>query len=199
MRESNKILYSNRGKKIEKNRKKLSDLHKGVLKVKRIVEKRNCLRCGEEFDIIATLSEIRNLKVKKYCSDKCARSRTQTKETKEKISNKLKGNTPHNKGKSSDKTFYTFICSVCNKEGINKTYNKNQKYHEKCWKTISGGIKNGSSRGKSGWYRGYWCDSSYELAWIIWALDNKINFTRNTNAFDYVYQNKVHKYFTQIL
>lgn len=53
-----------------------------------------------------------------------------------------------------------------------------------------GGYQKGSGRGKSGWYRGYYCDSSYELAWVIYNLDHDITFKRNTTKFPYEYNNK---------
>ena len=57
------------------------------------------------------------------------------------------------------------------------------------------GPRKGSSRGKKGWYKGYWCDSSWELAWVIYNLDNNIAFTRNTEGFEYLFDNIKHKYF----
>jgi hypothetical protein len=50
----------------------------------------------------------------------------------------------------------------------------------------SGGLRKGSGRGKKGTYKGYWCDSSYELAWVIYNLDNNIIFKRNTKKFKYL-------------
>jgi hypothetical protein len=50
----------------------------------------------------------------------------------------------------------------------------------------SGGLRKGSGRGKKGTYKGYWCDSSYELAWVIYNLDNNILFKRNTEKFKYL-------------
>ena len=49
-----------------------------------------------------------------------------------------------------------------------------------------GGYKPGGGRGKSGWFKGYWCDSSYELAWVIYNLDHNIKFERNTERFIYI-------------
>lgn len=60
---------------------------------------------------------------------------------------------------------------------------------------LKGGYRKGSGRGKSGWYKGYWCDSSWELAWVIYNLDNNILFKRNTQGFPYRYQNKECQYF----
>jgi len=59
----------------------------------------------------------------------------------------------------------------------------------------NGGYKIGSGRGKNGWYKGYWCDSSWELAWVIFHLDHKIKFERNNESFEYVYLNKLQKYY----
>jgi hypothetical protein len=54
-----------------------------------------------------------------------------------------------------------------------------------------GGYERGSGRGKKGWYRGYWCDSSYELAFVVWAIDHDIPFERNLQFFPYEYEGKV--------
>ena len=59
-----------------------------------------------------------------------------------------------------------------------------------CWLKCSGGIKKGSSRGKCGWYNGYWCDSSYELAWIIYQLEFNINFKRNLERYFIIHDGK---------
>jgi len=61
-------------------------------------------------------------------------------------------------------------------------------------KVNSGGYRRGSGRGKSGIYKGYWCDSSWELAWVIYHLDHKINFKRNRKKFPYVYREVTHNY-----
>ena len=53
----------------------------------------------------------------------------------------------------------------------------------------------GVGRGKGGWYKGYWCDSSYELAFVIYNLEHNIYFERNTEGFEYEFENKKHSYF----
>jgi len=68
---------------------------------------------------------------------------------------------------------------------ISLTANKNKK---------SGGMRKGSGVGKKGIYKGYWCDSSYELAWVIYNIDHNIKFERNYKSFPYEYNNKIHKY-----
>ena len=54
-----------------------------------------------------------------------------------------------------------------------------------------GGYERGSGRGRKGWYRGIWCDSTYELAFVIWALDHEIPFERNLEVFPYEYDGRV--------
>lgn len=61
---------------------------------------------------------------------------------------------------------------------------------EKCL----GGYVEGSGRGKSGRYKGYWCDSSWELAYVIYNLDHDINFSRNTEKFTYIHNGNEYKY-----
>lgn len=41
-----------------------------------------------------------------------------------------------------------------------------------------GGYRKGSGRSKSGYYKGIYCGSTYELCWVIYNLDHNINFTR---------------------
>ncbi len=59
----------------------------------------------------------------------------------------------------------------------------------------SGGLRHGSGRGKKGWYKGYWCDSTWELAWVIYHTDHQITFERNKEFFTYEYLDKKRKYY----
>lgn len=45
-----------------------------------------------------------------------------------------------------------------------------------------------------GWYRGYWCDSSWELAFLIYCLDHNIEIVRNTENFPYPFRKGVRYY-----
>lgn len=54
-------------------------------------------------------------------------------------------------------------------------------------KIVGGGYRKGSGRGKSGIYKGYWCDSTWELAYIIYNLEHNVPFTRNTQKFPYIF------------
>ena len=45
-----------------------------------------------------------------------------------------------------------------------------------------GGYRPGSGRSKTGYYRGIYCGSTYELCWVIYSLDHGIAFTRFPNV-----------------
>lgn len=61
-------------------------------------------------------------------------------------------------------------------------------------KGFCGGYRKGAARGKSGYYKGIWCDSTYELVYLIYNLDNGIDIRRNTLKFPYRYNGKNHEY-----
>lgn len=41
-----------------------------------------------------------------------------------------------------------------------------------------GGAREGSGRAKTGYYKGIYCGSTYELCWVVYALDHNIGFSR---------------------
>ena len=58
-----------------------------------------------------------------------------------------------------------------------------------------GGIRHGSGRGKKGWYKGFYCRSTYELVYVIYNLDHNIDFTPCTKTYNYVWEDETHKYY----
>lgn len=90
------------------------------------------------------------------------------------------------------------MCLYCQKAIIHKENNP-KKYHKDCWLKASGGVRKGSSRSKHGWYKDYWCDSSYELAFVIYCLEHNINIKRNTEGFEYEFKGKKSKYYPDFL
>lgn len=58
-----------------------------------------------------------------------------------------------------------------------------------------GGVHYGAGRGKHGWYNNIWCDSSWELAYVIYCLDHNIQIERCKEYFEYEYQGKKHRYY----
>lgn len=61
-------------------------------------------------------------------------------------------------------------------------------------KMNNGGYRKGSGVGKCGWYKGFWCDSSYELAYVIYCLENSVPIKRNFEKFPYLYQGKTYQF-----
>lgn len=59
---------------------------------------------------------------------------------------------------------------------------------------VGGGYRQGSSRGHHGYYKGYYCDSTYELAFLIYCLDHNIPIQRCKESFEYEYNGKKHLY-----
>lgn len=64
---------------------------------------------------------------------------------------------------------------------------------------LCGGLRHGSGRGKKGWYKGYWCDSTWELAYVIYCLDHGIQIRRNSQGFEYTFEGKLHKYYPDFI
>jgi len=176
--------------------------------IERIKEIRKCSKCDNTFELEGTYSELNNKKSRKTCSLKCSKSTPKTEEQKKQISIIMKNST---KVKENNKTLalkrigkYKIErtetpCLHCNVPIIHKV-NEPKKYHKKCWLKCCGGIQHGSSRGKCGWYKGYWCDSSYELAFILYCLDFNIKVERNTIGYDYLdLNNKNKKYYPDFI
>lgn len=70
-----------------------------------------------------------------------------------------------------------------------------KKISETCKKNkLSGGYRHGSGRGKKGTYKGYYCDSSWELAYVIYNLEHNVKFKRNEKLFPYVFNGEQHNY-----
>ena len=96
-------------------------------------------------------------------------------------------------------------CVVCGKIFF---VSPSQNYRKFCSRKCSfegqdyskcGGIRIGSGRSKSGWYKGVFCNSSYELAWVIFNLEHGFAFKRNTDGFDYEFEGKIHKYYPDFI
>lgn len=146
----------------------------------------NCLECGKE--IISLKKDI------KYCSNSCrAKNLKQYK-------NFYVNGTPYNFKDSKIRS-----CLICGKKlhHCTKTGYCKEHYRIDTWKNKissslkgkTGGYNKGCGRGRKGLYKGYWCDSSWELAFVIYNLDHNIDFIRNTEYFNYSIENKIYKYY----
>jgi hypothetical protein len=115
----------------------------------------------------------------RFCSSKCARGFS-TKSKRQEINEKLRNNENLKTFFKKDKFCFSCGCLL----------EKNVKYCDSCrpscvseslskaLKGISGGYRKGSGRSNPGYYKGIYCGSSYELIWVIYCLDNNIDFKR---------------------
>lgn len=72
-------------------------------------------------------------------------------------------------------------------EVLNKSFRNNPK---------QGGLREGSGRGKKGWYKGFYCRSTWELAWLIYEIEvNNSKVEACHESFDYELDGKKHKYY----
>lgn len=141
----------------------------------------------------------------RFCGRACANSRKWTSNDKLKKSKAAKTSKKVRKMALTNKKRFCKVCPICTnifevcKSGLIRTYcskicylaDSDLKYRG----NGQGGLREGSGRGKKGRYQGYYCDSSYELAWIVYHLDHKISFKRNIKGFPYLYEGKKRIYY----
>jgi len=145
-----------------------------------------------------------------YCCRKCANSRVFSceailkKSISAKTSQKVKKAIELRLEKRITKTCpvckNTFNVPACN---IIRIYCSTSCYNndigKKYKKKAPGGYRKGSGIGISGWYKGFYCDSSWELAYVIYCLDNNINIIRNTMPRHYIWNGVNKKYFPDFI
>lgn len=146
----------------------------------------------------------------KFCSKFCSATynrtgRKHTQETITKISNWAKNNPrgficqkirhPNsNLGRKRNENLYVnVICPTCNREFSTRKKQKRKFCSPDCVQT--GGYREKSGRGKSGYYRGVYCASTYELCWVIFQLDHG----NNVNRFPTFLQNDELKYYPDFI
>lgn len=156
-----------------------------------------CKKCSKTFDAYSKWG------IKSYCSRTCANSRGPRPEKfKQKLSKSFTGikknpiaiqkgiDTKIKLGQIKNKITN---CVVCGKEKIKST----KTCSRDCFKKLATSnalsqIKHGG--GHKGLYHGIMCDSTYELAFLIWHLDHNIPIRRSENVYSYIYKGKVSKY-----
>lgn len=130
-----------------------------------------------------------------YCSRTCANSRgPRTEEFKKILKEKMTGRVGHSRGKLTapreDRS-----CVGCGKLFTVRVASDKKYCNDKCWNRHSGGYRVGSGRSNSGYYKGIYCGSTYELCWVIHSLDHGVEFTR----FDSLLEKDGLKYYPDFL
>lgn len=122
-----------------------------------------------------------------FCSRRCANSRVWTEQDKlnktqaANCSQKVKEAAARRRGRPTGETISRIskICKNCGREfKVTPAFGYRQYCTAKCYHKVSGGYKKGSARSYSGYYKGVYCDSTYELCWVIYNLDHNIPFKR---------------------
>lgn len=160
----------------------------------------NCVKCGRVYNISTTQQKYDNGEYRKTCSSFCSHSRTVSNITKTKISNSLKTSEKFNN--SLLRSYKQYTCKWCNKlftvaddrDTTGRLYCSAECRHNFLSKN-TGGCRKGSGVGKSGWYKGFHCDSTWELAFLMYHIDNGLNIRRCTEARTYIYNGKLHRYY----
>lgn len=176
-----------------------------------LAEKHVCQRCGK------LLTE--KFATGRFCSRSCANSKKCTEDKKAKVSQKLKyiwknSVTPKtkliNKSKQRRRSIYDAspnTCKICGKI-ISYKNRKNLTCSTECKsKLISNNSKAAVARHggnlnphpnkncKYGRYKRIECDSSWELAFLKYTLDQGINIERNHDGFKYTFENQTSTYY----
>lgn len=139
----------------------------------------------------------------RFCSRACSNKRKHSKETKKKIK---KGVIKY--FKENNKNREVKYCKSC---GVSLSFNNNSGYCKKHYQNTAyfrnkisnalkksskvGGYREGSGSRLNGIYKGYRCDSTWELAYIIYLLDNDISFKRNTDKYKYINKKGEERYY----
>lgn len=112
----------------------------------------------------------------KFCSRSCGNVRVRSQEFKDRLSQKLKGKPNPRKGILL-KERITYQCLTCRKD-MTSTEKSAKKYCSGKCNPNYGGYREGSGRSKTGYYKGIYCGSTYELVWVIYQLDHGFPFSR---------------------
>jgi hypothetical protein len=152
-----------------------------------------CERCNTYYDKSTTWNSNR------FCSRNCANSRDRSQELKDRVRATLKDRydsgdivrrSPSNKGQSKIPKLPCKVCGVickphrmtCSRQCFKLLTTQNALKQEK-----HGG-------GHKGRYKDIPCDSTYELAFLIWNIDQGINITRCDSVYPYTFKDKTSSY-----
>lgn len=100
-----------------------------------------------------------------------------------------------NRGIKHNDDIKSKISASCKVKKINAITEEQRRLKiSKSCKGKTGGYRKGSGRGKSGWFNGIYCDSSWELAYVIYCKDHDIHLVRNTQKRNYTFNDTIKNY-----
>ena len=103
-----------------------------------------------------------------------------------------------NKTWSTTKAGYTLHSKSCNKNPMrvsapSKGSHISEETRQKL-KENAGGYRRNAGRGKRGYYKGFYCMSTWELAWVVYQLEHGKKVEQCIEKFEYIMNDKVHHY-----
>lgn len=172
-----------------------------------------CECCGKEYKLILSENNYNKGKYKKTCSETCAH-KLSIKNCNNEIRKINISNTIHNLIKLNNTGNKIKICEYCGKEFTNLDNNSNQYCSNECMikgrsKKLSESAKRNKFGGlnpntthkhyKRGYYNNIWCDSSWELGFVVYCLEHNISIKRNTSYKEYSFENKIYKFYPDFI
>lgn len=152
-----------------------------------------CEKCETNFTRSSTWGSTR------FCTKACANSRARPQELRDRVGNTLKSRyasnelqrkTPPNKGQSKLPKIECPICgSLCKPK--RKTCSRPCRVILSSQNALKQEKHGGGHKGR---YKGTPCDSTYELAFLIWHLDHGIDIKRCESVYPYTYKDKMSSY-----
>lgn len=165
----------------------------------------NCCICGKEYEIKIRKQEFNEGKYKKTCSRHCAAILTAKNTNLEEKNNKI-SNSFYNKeikkyrncdwcGKEYKIISKSKFCCI---ECRNKSkYNKLSNIAKKC--NFGGYYQNSIKKHHKGNYKGIHCDSSWELAYLVYNLEHNIPIKRCNIKRKYIFEGIEKTYFPDFI
>lgn len=153
----------------------------------------------------------------RFCSRRCSNTRTHSDESKAKIARKAKLNASKQAATRRIKDIERYMQNPnrCKNCGAILQYDMRERKTcgEQCAKQLIGINSRNSAQRKGGnnnvqgvrgtahygTYNGIHCDSSFELAFVIYCLEHDIKFERNTRGFNYIFNDENKKYFPDFI
>lgn len=163
-----------------------------------ILEKHVCETCGKVM--------IEKYGSGRFCSKSCASSKLQSIKSKAKISNSINSSIKFKSAIKSRRDTYIKqyylspnLCKYCGKPLPYELRNRNT-CSDECLK-IALSTPNNSPRPQFmfGTYKGIKCDSSWELAFLVYNFDMGILIERNKQHFDYTHKGVKHHYYPDFI
>ena len=178
-----------------------------------------CPVCGKEYVVNMTQHTYESGKYKHTCSSTCAHllsvKNTDLNKKNLKISSSLNEHIETLKEQGTFSKEYSIrICENCGKEYTFKDYKsprycckdcgliaKHKKLSAAAIKNKFGGLNSETTHKsyKRGYYKGIWCDSSWELAYLLYCFGNNISVERNEEYFEYDFEGKTYKFYPDFI